>query len=168
MHQNKNNKIRKVTNGDLHFLKEMLFEAAYWRVSKDRPNLHDGLRRPDVYRIMQNWGMRDGDTAIIAENSETTLGAAWYRFWTKENHSFGFVNQATPELGIAVVLDFRGKGIGRSLIRELVQEALIQGVEHISLSVEKDNPAQYLYISEGFKKYDAVGNAWTMILDVNV
>ena len=48
-----------------------------------------------------------------------------------------------------------------ALIGAIVHEALIQGIVHISLSVDNYNPARHLYVSEGFTKYDTVVNACT-------
>ena len=148
-------------------MREMLYEAAYWRPNTERPELEDGLRRPDLQKLLAGWG-REGDTAVIAESADgSRVGAAWYRFWTSEDHSYGFVDNKTPELGIAVHPAHRRHGIGRELLRSLLPEAKTRGVKQISLSVEADNPARQLYLSLGFRKLHRVGGAWTMVIDLD-
>ena len=106
--------IRLADRGDLPFLREMLFEAAFWRPGSPRPPLDEGLARPDLAKLMEAWG-RPGDAAVVAESRAGELaGAAWYRFWSVENHSYGFVAPDVPELGLAVRSGFRRRGVGRA------------------------------------------------------
>ncbi len=154
--------LRLATPNDLPFLRKMLFEAAYWRPETPRPDLEEGLSDPELVKILSDWG-REGDLAVIANKGGTDLGAAWSRFWTQEHHSYGFVDESIPELGIGVVAKHRGKGIGRALIRELIKIASERGIKQISLSVEKDNFSRELYLSEGFKPLGQVENADTML-----
>ncbi len=142
-------------------MRQMLFEAAYWR-GDPRPGIDEGLATPELSKLLEGWG-RNGDTAVIAEESSISIGAAWYRFWNESNHSYGYISEQIPELAIGVCGDFRGQGVGHQLIRRLLHEAFVQGHQHISLSVERDNPALKLYEATGFKIVESLGNAYTMI-----
>jgi GNAT superfamily N-acetyltransferase len=149
------------------FLREMLYEAAYWRSADDRPPLAEALARPDLARILADWGNRPGDAAVIAVDGDgRPLGAAWYRFWTAAHHSYGYVDEATPEVGLAVVPGERGRGIGAGLLSALVNHARQQGIGRLSLSVEQDNPAVRLYERAGFRQVILNGNAWTMVVQL--
>jgi len=155
--------VRPADISDLPFLEEMLFEAAYWRPSVPRPRLEVGLRRPDLAKLLHGWGRR-GDTAVLAvSDAAHSLGAAWYRFWSKADHSYGFVSEHIPELAIGVKQEARNRGVGSLLLRELLEEAGRQGIVQVSLSVEVDNPALRLYERLGFEKIGREGNAWTMV-----
>ena len=156
--------IRLADADDLPFLQEMLYEAAYWRPNQQRPPIHKGLARPDIQKILHNWG-RPGDTAVIAvDGNDMPLGAAWYRFWTSENHSFGFVDESTPEVVIGVRVEKRRQGVGTALLRALLKQAEKQGIQCVSLSVDPDNYARKIYEKIGFKK---VGDgSWTMVVDL--
>ncbi len=156
-------KIRKAINNDLSFLKEMLFEAFHWNREIDRPGFDDFLKNPVIENLLSGWG-RSGDTAILAEVENKPVGAAWYRFWTEENHSNGFVDSNTPELGIAVNSNFRSQGIGRALLRELIEIARNEGIKTMSLSVDPNNFARELYGKEGFVKVGESGTSWTLLL----
>ena len=155
--------LREGTIRDLPFLREMLYEAAFWRPGVARLPIDEGLARPDLAKLLQGWG-REGDASVIAESTANRPeGAAWYRFWTDEDHSYGYVRADTPELAIAVVKGRRGRGIGGQLLQALKKLAADRGIESLSLSVEQDNPARHLYLQHGFEQVETVGNAWTMI-----
>jgi ribosomal protein S18 acetylase RimI-like enzyme len=160
-------RIRLARIDDLPFLRQMLFEAFFWRADRPRPEYSDFANtNPEFMKLLADWG-RPGDTGVIAEAGGQPAGAAWYRRWTDDLHSYGYVNAGTPELGIGVRSDYRGQGIGRALLRALLAEATRQGVSYLSLSVEVDNYARRLYESEGFVKIGQVGGAWTMVRQVS-
>ena len=157
--------LRKATPADIGFLREMLYEAAFWRPGQERPPREEALARPELAKILHGWG-REGDTAILAVTTEVSqVGAAWYRLWTEEDHSFGYVSPEVPELGIAVAATHRGQGIGTRLLAAILGLAAEQGVSRVSLSVERDNPAFLLYKRYGFTTIGAQGNSWTMIAE---
>jgi len=117
-------------------------------------------------RYLQGWG-RPGDTAVLAEDLDRgRLGAAWYRFVTSEEPAYGFLDDQTPEVALAVAPDHRGRGAGGALLRELRDAAKSQGYSALSLSVEKGNPALRLYERNGFVKLFETEDAWAMGADL--
>ncbi|MEB2528359.1 GNAT family N-acetyltransferase [Kocuria rosea] len=56
----------------------------------------------------------------------------------------------TPEVSLWVRGDWRGRGLGRALMRWVQDNARARRVPRISLSVEADNHARALYLAEGF------------------
>lgn len=155
--------IRRATPQDLPFLYEMLFEAAFWRPDAPKPTFHEFINDPEFARLLADWG-RSGDTAFVAREAGVNIGAAWYRFWTDNDHSYGYLEPQVPELGLAVVSEYRSRGVGRDLLRSLVRKARAQGVPALSLSVDPTNHARKLYESEGFTKAGESGTSWTFIL----
>ncbi|MEK7730199.1 MAG: GNAT family N-acetyltransferase [candidate division KSB1 bacterium] len=153
--------IRIGTHNDLPFLEHMLFEAFFWNPDYPRPEVQKFMQHPEFRKLLSDWG-RVGDKAVIAEENETPIGAAWYRLWTAENHSYGFVDSETPELGMAVRASHRGKGAGRMLLRGLIAAASEDGFRALSLSVDPSNFARQLYESEGFIKVGESGTSCTM------
>lgn len=156
-------KIRQGTKKDLPFLKEMLYEAFFWNPEVVRPEYEEFLNNPEFKKLLNEWG-RPWDRAVVAEIDNKPIGAAWYRLWTEEEHSYGFVDSETPELGIAVKADFRSKGIGRELLIALIEIARKDGAKAISLSVDPENYACHLYGTEGFVKIGESGTSWTLVL----
>lgn len=155
--------IRAGAREDLPFLAQMLFEAFFWNPKHSRPELSEFMQHPEFRKLLADWG-RVGDNAVIAEENEVSIGAAWYRLWTEENHSYGFVDSETPELGMAVRASHRRKGAGRLLLRGLIAAARDEGFRALSLSVAPSNFARQLYESEGFIKVGESGTSWTMRL----
>jgi GNAT superfamily N-acetyltransferase len=157
--------LRPGTRQDSAFLRAMLYEAAYWRPGGERPPLDEGLAYPDLAKIIEAWGERVGDTAVIAfQEDGEHVGAAWYRFWRRDDHSYGFVDERIPEIGIGVLEAYRGRGFGSALLAALVGQARQDRIPALSLSVERDNEARRLYERIGFRPLGAGGNSLTMVL----
>ena len=155
-------KIRPGTTEDHPFLEKMLFEAIFWNPTTAKPNMNDFFKETKLNRFLSNWG-RPGDKSSIAEKGGLPIGAAWYRFFKAEEGSYGFVDENTPEIGMAISKDHRSQGIGRKLLRSLISEAQREGFELLSLSVDPANFALKLYESEGFFKVGESGTSWTLL-----
>ena len=150
---------------DFDFLEEMLFEAFFWDTSTQRPRFASFRDAPEFAKLLADWERR-GDRAVIAEKGSIRIGAAWFRLWTPEIHSYGFVNAATPEIAMAVRQDHRFKGLGRRLLDALIQTARADGFPALSLSVSPLNCARQLYESMGFRKIGESGTSWTLLLSL--
>ncbi|MCP4178365.1 MAG: GNAT family N-acetyltransferase, partial [bacterium] len=136
-------KFRKSNDSDISFLKDMLYEAVFWRTiaRADAPLLEVGLALPEVSKALADWGKRDGDTAIISYVDSTLAGAAWFRYWTDDDSIRGHIEESIPTLVLAVHKDFRRCGIGKKLIEKLIEQAVDKSIYKISLMVSKDNYA---------------------------
>lgn len=159
-------RIREATKGDLGFVEEMLLEAFFWDDGTERASLAEMRKRAEFGVLLAEWG-RAGDVAVLAEAEGAAVGAAWFRLWSREVHSYGFVAPGTPELGLGVARAFRGRGIGRALLRSLIECARERTYPGLSLSVAPSNPARRLYESEGFRKVGETGTSWTLLLDLS-
>ena len=158
--------IRACDPSDRTFLEEMLFEAFFWNDAAVRPPLERFRHQAEFARILAGWG-RYGDRALVATTGDgERLGAAWFRLWTTEDHSYGFVQPDVPELGIGVAAQHRSRGIGRALLRALMETARGDGFSALSLSVSPQNPAIRLYESEGFLRIGESGTSWTLLADL--
>ena len=155
--------LRKSKHSDVPFLREMLYEAVFWRASGKKPSFEEGLAYPDVSKSLANWGERDGDTAVVATINSIPVGASWYRYWTDDNFINGYVDEITPVLVIGVHGDYRHQGIGKKMIDWLIDYASKHSIQKISLSVSKDNYAINLYKQQGFLVYADNGDAFLMV-----
>lgn len=156
-------RLRESQPSDMPFLRQMLYEAVFWRDSVSKPSLEEGLAYPEVSRALADWGKRDGDTAVVASTSSIPIGAAWYRYWTEGNCTRGFLDANTPELVIGVHRDYRHQGVGTKMIEWLIDCASRHAIPRISLSVSKDNYAINLYRQQGFLEYIDKGDAYIMV-----
>lgn len=136
--------IRRGGARDIPFLRDMLRHAFYWRTPV-------GEEEPPLTRYVRDWG-RPGDRSLIAIDDFVPVGGAWYRLFTADEPGFGFIDEQTPELAIAVVPSRRGRGFGHELLTGLLDCARKDGFEAISLSVGKENPAIGLYERYGFQE----------------
>ncbi|MGK2948647.1 MAG: N-acetyltransferase family protein [Acidimicrobiales bacterium] len=152
---------RPAEPADLTFLATMLGEAAVWRPDKPTPTADQVLADPRYAMYLAGWP-RQGDFGLVAEQ-DGPVGAAWYRRYTEASHGHGFIAEDVPELSIAVVASRRQEGIGRTLLRDLIEVGVAQGYPAMSLSVAENNPARGLYESIGFEHVTKRGSTWTMI-----
>ena len=145
--------IRHAGAQDLPFLRDMLRHAYYarWGDEADVP----------LERYVAGWG-RPGDSGLLAIDEFQPVGAAWYRVFEEEEPGYGFVDESTPELTIAIVPSRRGRGLGEELLTALLEQARSEGYGQISLSVEPDNPALHLYEQHGFAKVGERAGTWVM------
>jgi ribosomal protein S18 acetylase RimI-like enzyme len=157
--------IRPAGPEDVEFLKKMLYEAAAWNPDWPRERMIEALADPMLERYHRDWG-REGDVGVIAEIDGEPVGAAWYRQFTAEEPGYGFVDEETPEIGIAVVPLHRRKGIGETLLRALMSEARQRGVKALSLSVAVHNRSRRMYERVGFQKVREEGENWIMRVEL--
>ena len=154
--------ILPVTADDLPFVREMLYEAAFWRDTSGAPPIDEALDRAWLALYVEGWG-RPGDDGLIARLGGAPAGAVWVRRFDDEVHGYGYVDESTPELSIAVTQEHRGRGVGRCLLMTMMVQLRFQAVAGVSLSVEDDNPARALYEDLGFVPVKAVDGATTML-----
>ena len=146
--------VRRGGHQDVRFLRDMLHHAYYWR-ERDPGST--------AMRYVRAWG-RPGDTAVIALEDGFPVGAAWYRLFPAAEPGYGYVDERTPELAIAVVPSKRGHGIGDALLRSLLDKARQAGYESLSLSVDSQNAgAIRLYERHGFQRTEDDGASVTMV-----
>ena len=150
-------KIRQANRADRPSIERAFVLTADWNPANVRGEAF-WRSDPTFAPYVGDW-MRPGDAGYIAEIDDRVVGVLWMRLFTAEHPGYGFVDERTPELGIAVWTEHRGHGIGRALLR-----AAIAGTSGpLSLSVEDGNPAIELYRSEGFEAVGRFGNATTML-----
>ncbi len=157
--------IRDLRSDETPFLQEMLYTALAWRTDVELPPREWVLEHPQVAPFHTAWG-RDGDTGLVAEEAGVALGLAWYRFFTEAEHGEGFVDEATPEVAVAVVDGHRGEGIGTALMEAIHARARDVGVRRISLSVDPDNPARQLYLRLGYVDFEPGDENGRMVLEL--
>ena len=58
--------LREAQPSYLAYLREMLYEAVFWRASANKPSFEEGLAYPEVSKVLADWGARDRDVAVVA------------------------------------------------------------------------------------------------------
>lgn len=143
--------IRRAKTEDYFFLREMLYLSIFIPVGKERPPFSI-IDTPEIYKYIKGW-MNEDDLGFIAEVENISVGAAWARlFKNKETGGYGFIDRKTPELALAVDINYREMGLGTKLMEHLLNESGEKRYQQISLSVDQANHnAIVLYKKLGFK-----------------
>jgi ribosomal protein S18 acetylase RimI-like enzyme len=134
--------------------------AAFWltsarsngrSVSGVFPAMRDVETRPEFFHYTVVVPER-GDFGYVAEHSTEVIGLVWAQNLPPEDPGYGFLAGDTPEVSLWVRADWRGRGLGRALLRRVQHGARAREVPRLSLSVEADNYAKKLYLAEGFRE----------------
>ena len=155
--------IRLATKEDEPFLWEMLYYAAH--MDEDAGVSPESAKsNPDLMKYVKDWG-RETDVGSIALEPDCNqpVGAAWIRLLA--------VDDITPELAIAVLPQYLGRGIGTLLLQHLL-EAAKQRYPRVILSVRTTNPAKSLYERMGFVVTEEIVNrvgtaSVSMVIDLS-
>ena len=155
--------IRPLTLQDEPFLWEMLYHAIYVPEGHPAPP-RSILQEPDIAHYVRQWGQLPEDQGFVAVDQATgqPVGAAWLRLFTLLDPGYGYVDDETPELSIAMLPDYRGQGLGSHLLNALLNEAR-QKYTAVSLSVSPGNPAEKLYQKLGFTMVYEDASSRTML-----
>lgn len=154
-------RIRKIKIHEVDFLADMLYEAIFIPEGHD-PLPKEILKDKSLSKYIKDWGQNKYDIALVVESDNELIGAIWGRLFTSENKGFGYVDENTPELSMAVKATYRNKGIGTELMKAIASEYEKIGVSYLSLSVDKANTASNLYKRLGYFIVHETETSWTM------
>ena len=155
--------VRPAGPQDDAFLVRALALAVDWQPGARVRSSQEVLGSAELARYLPDWS-RGRDRGAVAELDAGTAGAAWWRFRTADDPGYGFVSADVPEVCVAVERQHRGRGVGTSLLRELMSSAAKDGLPGLSLSVEQGNVAERLYRRLGFVRVAFDAGAHTMLL----
>ena len=138
--------IREINEEEIKLLDRFLYLAIY--VHKEEvPPPFDIICKPELQVYVENLGKEKDDHILIAEADDKIVGAVWVRIMD----DYGHIDDETPSLIISVEKEYRGKGIGRSLLSSMLSLLSKCGYKAVSLSCQKENYAVSLYKSLGFE-----------------
>jgi hypothetical protein len=93
--------VRKLKKTEAFFLADMLYEAIFIPEGHD-PLPREVIKDKSLAKYIENWGKDKFDIALAMELDGQLAGAIWGRLMTKEDKGFGYVDDNTPELSMAV------------------------------------------------------------------
>ncbi|NUM53139.1 MAG: GNAT family N-acetyltransferase [Candidatus Hydrogenedentes bacterium] len=154
-----------ITPDDASFLPEVVYYAIHVPPGA-LPPPRDIVNDPGVAKYVRAWG-RAGDYGVVAVDLGTSerVGAAWMRLFTSGDPGYGFISEDVPEISVALLPEFRNRGVGSRLIKHLIDYATGK-YPALSLSVVDSNPAIRLYDRFGFQRVGITGNSITMRLEL--
>jgi RimJ/RimL family protein N-acetyltransferase len=150
---------------DYPVLENLLYEAIFQPEGAE-PLPRDIIKKPEIYSAIRDFGEKKGDYCLLAECNGKTVGGVWLRVSDGDTKSYGHIDSETPELVIAVLREYRNMGIGRGLMRQLIDIVLTQSGKYkqISLSVDKRNYAVKMYKKLGFEIVRENEHDYVMVL----
>jgi len=148
--------VREITKAEYPLLEGFLYNAIYLPPGEKIPP-REIIFEPEIFVYIKDFG-NENDCGVVAETDGKIIGAAWTRIIP----AYGHIDYDTPELAISVLPDYRGQGIGTSLMEQLFECLRNRAYKRTSLSVQKDNPAVRFYQRLGYvvtdEKLDHAGH----------
>lgn len=152
--------IREIRQEEYAILDEFLYEAIFIPKGVEAPP-RSIIKQPELQVYISDFGKKD-DCCLVAEVDGKIVGAAWTRIM----NDYGHVDDTIPSFAISLYKDFRGQGIGTSLMEAMLALLKKRGYKKASLSVQKANYAYRLYLKLGFTVVDENEEEYIMICDL--
>lgn len=151
---------RQIYKDDHPFLREMLYEAVFVP-EEERPLPFSIIDLPEISKYIDNWN-DNFDFGLIALYRDEPVGAIWCRLFTEDHKGYGYIDNETPEVSMAIKENFRNRGFGTQMMNQIFNLAREKGFKALSLSVDKRNCAYCLYLRMGFEIVDEAGPDFKM------
>lgn len=150
--------IRPLRPDETPLLRDFLYEAIYLPEGMPSPP-RSVIDLPKLQVYIRDFGIRPDDYCLVADTNNKVAGAVWAR----QMNDYGHVDSCTPSLAISLYREFRGKGIGTRLMKEMIALLHSKGYMQVSLSVQKANPAARLYTKLGFEVVRETEDEYIMV-----
>jgi len=138
--------------------------VALWDPPPAGPRPPDVLQSPGVRIYAEAWG-RPSDVGVVAVVDGDDAGACWMRL-LPPGVGLASVDDATPQLGIALEPAYQHRGHGRPLMETALTAAVAAGYRQVSLTVHPQNPAQGMYERCGFRRIEVRNSYHLMIAEL--
>ncbi len=158
--------IRELRLNEINILEDLLYESIF-QVDLNNPIPREVLKEPRVNAYIVQYGKQKGDHCLVADLNGEIIGAVWVRILAGKYKGYGNVDNQTPEFVISLYPEYRNKGLGTRLMKEMIALMKTKGYPQVSLSVQKENYAVNLYKKLGFEISDENDEDFIMLLKLN-
>ena len=156
-----NYKIREIEKTEISLLDDFLYEAIF--IPEDvTPPPKDIIEDEELQIYVKDFGKYKDDICFVAEVEGKVVGAVWLRIID----DYGHIDDDTPSLSISVYTGYRNLGIGKALIKNVLEELKKRGYKKTSLSVQKANYASEIYKKAGYYVYEEREEDYIMVYDL--
>lgn len=124
------------------------------------------LQHPAVRITVEGWG-QPTDVGVVAVVDGKDGGACWMRL-LPERQGLAYIDDETPQLGIALEPEFQHRGIGKLLMKAALTAAWRGGHRKVSLTVHPENPARHMYQACGFRQAGLRGSYHLMVAECDL
>lgn len=153
--------IREMTVPEYPLLSDFLYEAIF--IPDDiKPPSRNIIYSPELQVYIDRFGSLKDDFALVAEIEGKIIGAVWIRIM----YDYGHIDDETPSLAISLYKEYRGRGIGTEMMKEMLSLLKTHNYKRVSLSVQKANYAAEMYRKIGFDIVRENEEEWIMICNL--
>ena len=156
-----NYRIREIEKTEISLLDDFLYEAIFIPEGVTPPP-KDIIEDEELQIYVKDFGKYKDDICFVAEVEGGVVGAVWLRVID----DYGHIDDDTPSLSISVYKGYRNLGIGKALIKNVLEELKKRGYKKTSLSVQKANYASEIYKKAGYYVYEEREEDYIMVYDL--
>ena len=153
--------LREIRESEYGLLKDFLYEAIFIPEGVEPP-AKEIVEQPELKLYYEDFGTGNADRCVVADDDGRVIGAAWTRIM----NDYGHVDDDTPSFAISLYKEYRGKGIGTELMRQMLELLRKDGYGKASLAVQKANYAVKMYEKVGFRTVDQNSEEYIMVCDL--
>lgn len=150
--------IRELKQTEYAVLEDFLYEAIFIPKGVEAPP-REIIYQPELQVYISEFGAQKGDIALAAEENGIIVGAVWVRIM----NDYGHIDDETPSFAISLYKEYRNKGIGTALMKEMLIRLKKEGYKQASFAVQKKNYAVKMYEKVGFEIYDENDEEYIML-----
>ncbi len=155
------NKFRELKETEYDLLRDFLYEAIFIPEGVEPP-AREIIELPELKLYYENFGTGKADHCIVADDDGRVIGVVWTRIM----NDYGHVDDDTPSFAISLYKEYRGKGIGTELMKQMLDLLRTKGYKKASLAVQKANYAVKMYEKVGFKIIDENSEEYIMVCEL--
>ena len=156
-----NYRIREIEKTEISLLDDFLYEAIFIPEGVTPPP-KDIIKDEELQIYVKDFGKYKDDICFVAEVKGKVVGAVWVRVID----DYGHIDDDTPSLSISVYKGYRNLGIGKALIKNVLEELKKRGYKKTSLSVQKANYASNIYKKVGYYVHEERDEDYIMVYDL--
>ena len=153
--------IRRLRPDETELLRDFLYEAIFIPEGVEPPS-REIIERPELKIYYEDFGTGSADYCLVAEEDGRVAGAVWTRIM----NDYGHVDDGTPSFAISLYREYRGRGIGTQLMRQMLDLLREEGYRQASLAVQKANYAVRMYEKAGFRIVDENDEEYIMVCEL--
>ena len=154
-------KLRELAPNETKLLESFLYEAIFIPEGVEPPD-RSIIDQPELKIYYEDFGTGRADHCIVADDEGKVIGAVWTRIM----NDYGHVDDETPSFAISLYKEYRGRGIGTRLMKEMLTLLKEKGFKQASLAVQKANYAVRMYEKVGFKTVDENDEECIMVCEL--
>ncbi len=154
--------IREIKENEYKILDEFLYLAIFIPKGEKKPDKAI-INNHDLQVYVKDFGKNKDDFCLVSEVNKMIVGACWIRIM----NDYGHIDNNTPSLAISLLEEYRNKGIGTMLLKEMINRLKMKNYEKISLSVQKNNYAFKMYLKCGFEIIKETNEEYIMICELD-